>query len=128
MKSIIRSIARAVWRGLAPVRRPLVRKLDRHLTRAVATEVAGAIEGLEGRIAPALAEVILRGDILIQLANRSAQETDLVLQSLVRELVRVQMQVEALRGCIGRQDPGERTGRAVLDGEDPLSPALRQTA
>jgi hypothetical protein len=71
MKSIIKKLIRSLWRILAPVHRPLIRKFDQHAMR------------------------LLRE--LPPPPPASAHDLDLVLNSLVRELARLQLQVEILR-------------------------------
>jgi hypothetical protein len=121
MKSLIRAVARAVWRSLAPLRRPFVRKLDRYLTRIVSAE-------MDASVSPALARLHQQMDGLIHTIHGSAQATDLALQSLVRELVRLQMQVEALSEGAERHEPVEREDLTLLDAEGAVAPTLRQTA
>jgi hypothetical protein len=127
MKSLIRSIARFGWRCLAPLRRPLVRKLNRQVSIIVAAEVAVAIDQ---RIAPLFARVNEQIDTLIHLTDHSRRETDLMLNSLLRELVRVQMQIDAQRTWESEHDREEAQDLTILDGqsEESVGSPLRQTA
>jgi hypothetical protein len=70
MKRLIRKLARSLWRMSAPVRQPVIHKIDRHLLQ------------LLGTVSP-------RAD--------SATNIDLAMNSVVRELARLQIQVEILQ-------------------------------
>ena len=97
MKRMIKSIARAMWAGIGPVRRPLVRKFhllmnDRH--RSVVDEI-------DQRVAQHF-------HARSQFAESIVQELNLVLDSMVRELTRLQAQVEVLHQQIEEQSTGRR--------------------
>jgi hypothetical protein len=121
MKSSLKRLLRLLRRGLKSVLRPLARKIDGRFIGLVEAAVRPLVVAeLELRVRPALeatTEVVREnfdrtGDV-VQYLHRSAQENTLLLDSLVRELVRVQMQLEALRQSIddrgldpsGRFDP-----------------------
>jgi hypothetical protein len=84
--------------------RPLVRKVDGRMCRKIEEVLRPLIAAeLERAIQPAIntarADVhdsCTRADELIAYLRRSAQENTLLLDSVVRELVRLQRQVEAL--------------------------------
>jgi hypothetical protein len=84
--------------------RKLYHKLDGRIARRIEETLRPLIAAeLERSIQPAInaarAEVhdsCTRADELIESLRRSSQENTLLLDSLVRELVRLQMQVEAL--------------------------------
>lgn len=103
MKRFLKAILSACWRWTAPVRGPLVRRFDAHLAAAVAPAIR--VEP-----PPRVDESLLR-------------EVDLALNSLIREVVRLQMQLEALRPA-DEQVEGEPGSLKLLAG-DAAGPADR---
>jgi hypothetical protein len=91
--------------------RPLIHKLDGRFCRLVEATVRPVVAAeLERAITPALdaARVELRDSCartedLVAYLRRSAQENTLLLDSLVRELVRLQMQLEPLEAMTYEQ-------------------------
>ena len=88
MKRLFKKLARSLWRISAPVSRPVIRKFDHHMTQLLCS--------------------------FSQRAETPAH-LDLVLTSVVRELARLQIQVEILQQQI---DDLESSGR---DGARPES-------
>jgi hypothetical protein len=70
MKRLFKNLARTLWRISAPISRPVIRKFDRHMMWLLGTAT-------------------LQAD--------AAGNLDLTLNSLLRELARLQMQVETLQ-------------------------------
>ena len=70
MKNLLKKLGRHVWRSSTPVRRPLAARFDRHMV-----------------------------NLLHQIPQPPAPpaDLDLVLESVVRDLARLQVQVERLR-------------------------------
>jgi len=83
MKSLFKKLARSLWRMSAPVSRPVIRKFDEHMMRLIGS-------------------VSLRADAPANL--------DLALSSVVRELARLQMQVEILQQQIDDLQSSDRDG------------------
>lgn len=83
MKRFLKTVLKAMWKKTAIVRRPILRKLDAHvehvLDQSVRTPVMEAVQ------ASTHATQVLAFDM------------NLVLNSVVRELARLQLQVEALQ-------------------------------
>jgi hypothetical protein len=131
MRSFLKRSLRALWRALAPLHRPLLRKLDGRFTGLVEATVRPLVVAeLERRIHPALdattavvRDHIDRNEDAVQFLRRTAQENTLLLDSLVRELVRVQMQLEALDGSVA-----DRSSRDDVDPADPFAPIRETTA
>ena len=73
MKGMIKKLARSLWRILAPVRRPVIRKFDHHMMRLLSS---------------------------VHVPADPPANLDLLLNSVVRELSRLQIQVETLQGQI----------------------------
>ncbi len=76
MRQRIKSVLRRLWRLASPLRRPIVRKFDAYL-----------VERLQRQIKP-LAQVV--AEQLVQL-----RELNLCAENTIRELIRLQMQLEA---------------------------------
>ena len=91
MKRLFKQPARILWRITGPLRRPLIRKFDRHLLQ-------------------------LFGSVAVH-CNAPA-DLELTLSSVVRELARLQLQVEALQQQI---DDLEARGRDGARAESRLS-------
>lgn len=108
MKSALKSMARGLWRCGGPVRRPLARKIEAVVASAVARvfeeRIQGRLDGLIARIDSEAGE-----------SGSSRDETNLLLDSLVREVTRLQDEVEALR--VRPVDPPAADGRAEWEGE-----------
>lgn len=90
MKLWIKRVLAAAWRATSPVRRPLVRRLNLSIETIL-------IQALRAHVTPSLDRV--EGAV-----KASAEEADLVLNNLIRELDRLQWQVELLQQ--GARDRG----------------------
>ncbi len=86
MKHLFKKLARSLWRISAPVSRPVIRKFDQHMIQL-------------------LGSVFLRADAPANL--------DLALSSVVRDLARLQMQVEILQQQIDDLQSSERDGTCL---------------
>lgn len=92
MKRIVKGVLRLGWGLLGPLRRPVARRVDAWLERALAGALA--------RQAPLLSRT-LRDDIL-------EGEVHYLLDGVLRELVRLQLQLEAIEAHIEKastEDP-----------------------
>ncbi len=91
MKRLLKQMARRLWRISAPVRRPLIRKFDHHMMQLLhPLSTPSAPLALPPPAAPA--------------------DLDMALNSVVRELGRIQMQVEALQQQIDEWQSSDRDG------------------
>jgi hypothetical protein len=125
MKAIVKRLLRAAWRRLAPVRQPILRKYDKHLLALLAPQIETSVklaigEMLEERVSAPLrdvsrgaAENLERIGAFCEASTRAGHETDLVLNSLVREVVRLQMQVEYLQQLVSPPETLDRSSPAV---------------
>lgn len=130
MKAALKRLLRAAWRRLAPFRRPVVRKYDNHmrdllapmlessLRRTVEATLASAIEERLGTPLRAASWAAAHSVGQLDALKRSAHETDLVLNSLVREMVRLQMQVEYLQQLVAFPPPEPSVAREPVEHED----------
>ena len=74
MKRLFKKLARSLWRSTAPVSRPAIRKFDHHMMQLIGS---------------------------LSLHCNAPAKLDLALSSVVRELARLQIQVEILQQQIG---------------------------
>src|SRR5262245_42806844 len=88
MKRLLRKMVRPFWRMSAPVRRPLIRKFDHHMTQLLRPLAS------QSPILPPAVPANL----------------DLALNSVVRELARLQVQVEILQQQIDDLQSSDRDG------------------
>jgi|SRR5579885_1917529 hypothetical protein len=88
MKRLFKRMARPLWRMTGPVRRPLLRKFDDHMM-----QLLRPLAPLQPMMPPA-----------------APADLHLVLNSVVRELARLQMQVEALQQQIDELQSSDRDG------------------
>jgi hypothetical protein len=88
MKRLFKKLARPLWRLSAPIRRPLIRKFDHHMM-----QLFRSLSPPPPPAAPA--------------------DLDLVLNSVVRELARLHVQVEVLQQQIDELQSGDRDGARV---------------
>src|SRR5262245_60533733 len=118
MKRVLKSIARAGWGLTGPIRRPLGRKLDAALTRVLTAVLR---EELRQQLTQA---IMPRFDGMEAGLNLSRHEVhvqgvdaNLTLDSLVREVARLQMQIEVLQQiALEKQEPAD--GLSVVAGPD----------
>ena len=107
MKQLLKRIARKLWNLTGPVRRPIMRKVHQGLTQvlqvAVTDPIQARLNGLETGLNLARHEVHAQGE-----------ETNLNLDSLVREVARLQWQVEALQIALAERD-AEGSGLSVVE-------------
>jgi hypothetical protein len=90
MKRLIKRPLKAIWRWTAPARRPFVRKAEAFLARAYAQ-------------AP-----IPAPHVHLTCNCRVTEETSLLMDYMVRELVRLQTQVERLQEAVDDLSPARR--------------------
>src|SRR5438128_11111154 len=98
MRKMIKRPFKAIWRWTFPMRRPIIVRFEAMLARAAAASRH-------------------------PLHCYVNEETSLVMDHMIRELVRLQAQVERLEQAINDLTPAT-TGLAVLgdmDGEEPIS-------
>jgi|GEM_PF-1696042 len=86
MKQLIKKIGKAVWRGTRPIRRPFLRKFEAYLSRC-----------------------------LRPTEQHLAAETNTLMEHVVRELVRLQRQVDHLQQTI--EDLAPESANLAIAGE-----------
>jgi hypothetical protein len=93
MKRLLKRLLKAAWRTSEPIRAPIARKLENFLRRALQPTEPGLLG-----------------------------ETDVLMDHVIRELVRLQCQVEALQQTIVELLPAEAQEIPAIAGE--IEPTL----
>jgi hypothetical protein len=96
MKRLVKRALKAAWRSTESLRRPILSKLERFLRRCLVPTDASQLN-----------------------------ETDVLMDHVVRELVRLQCQVEALHDAIVEGLPVPRQLPAIADENEPENQQLR---
>ena len=99
MKRLIKRVLKAMWQKTAFLRRPVVRRVDARLN-AILQQV------IETNLATTLQRFETTNNCLIF-------EVNLVLNSVVRELGRLQMEVETLQQMVEESGP-HRSGLSIV--------------
>lgn len=97
MKRILKAVARRGWRLTSPVRRPFARKVAGHLARAVATVLRDEVHPRLDGVVQGLS--LIHGDMAASSRDliKERRETNLLIDGLVREISRLQEEVESLQ-------------------------------
>jgi hypothetical protein len=101
-----------------PIRRPVFRRLDARINHMIAVAIRAQL------LAPldASTSTLERLAASVETANHSARllacDMDLMLASVVREIARLQNQVEILQDAIARQAPQGRAGLSLVETDD----------
>lgn len=118
MNRVLRGFLKALWRVTTPLRLPLARKFDAHidtiLTRTIRAHVSpalgapvlGAVELVHQAVTVTHHAVHATHQDVQHTARLQAGDVNLVLNSLIREVARLQMQVEILQQRNRETPPG----------------------
>jgi hypothetical protein len=129
MKRIIKSIFKVLWRATSPVRRPLMARFD--------ARVSGLIEGaVISRMTPAIIQALAVSEHRLEriegtLARADdsvaalAEELDLVLNGMSREVFRLQAQVEMLQRSLVDQTRIVAGGLSIVEDSCEETPVRR---
>ncbi len=121
MKRLIKRLLKPIWRMTAPIRRPVVRKLDAKIHAMVANSIRVEILPTVEASLGASARVLERLEASVLSANRTAQtmacDMDLMLSSVIREVARLQAQVDAIDDVVARA-VSPCHSLSLVDGED----------
>ena len=119
MKDMLKPIVKGLWRLSGPIRSPIAGRLDRRHSRLLDAAITAQVEAFQGRTAEALARLEQSVNISRCTADALAGDANLLLDSVVRELGRLQMQVEVLQQAV---DDAQAPPRLLpMAGEAPLS-------
>jgi hypothetical protein len=128
MKRLIKRALKPFWRLTGPIRRPIVRKIDAKIHAMIATSIRTEILPTVESSLGATARVLERLEGSIGSANHTAQsmacDMDLMLGSVIREVSRLQAQVDAIDEAVGRALSPGRSGLSLLD-DDGAGPYAR---
>lgn len=104
LKALARKAVRPFWRLTGPIRRPLGRRFDERLSRLIELSIRshwnhvhvsldppdlGCLEGLMREMSASLG-------MARQITEHHAEEANLLMDGLVREVARLQLQMESL--------------------------------
>ena len=129
MKRIFRLLAKLIWRMSAPVRRPLLARFDAHVAELIGGTVnARIMPELIKPLAISLHRLERIEDSLARAdhaASAMAEEVDMVLNGLSREIFRLQSQVEMLQRLVN--DNGREPARhlSIIDEAGDEAPVHR---
>lgn len=132
VRRIAKKAAKVLWRMGAPVRRPLRRRFDARIEALISNTVNARmmpplIEALaiSGRRLERIEETLASAN---QAAASIAEEMDLVLGGVSRELFRLQAQVEELRAIVADSGRETATGLSLVDEAGDDAPVRRPMA
>ncbi len=122
MKRILSKVLRSCWRITGPVRRPLVARFDSRVSRLVSDTV-------NARMMPTLVEALASSGDRLERIERSiasadraatnlAEEVDLVLNGLSREIFRLQAQLEQLQRRLDDEARFATNGLSIVKASD----------
>lgn len=107
MKHLIKQPMKAFWRWTHPVRRPITRKVEAMISRACVVQLATH---------PAI-------------ASPASEETALLMDHMIRELIRLQTRVDTLQDAIADLAANSSTfNLTVVHDRDGDEPAARSAA
>ena len=118
MKRIVKGLFRPFWRATTPVRRAILAKFDERVTGLVAGTV-------NARMMPQLVEALgvcihrlerIEDSIgrVDRTSSSMAEEVDLVLNGLSREIFRLQAQVEVLQRTLNEEPSSIGNGLSIM--------------
>lgn len=133
MKRLIKRAAKGAWNLTGPLRRPIMRRVDAKLQRVISNAVVSS------RDATGVSPESLRHHIdaterafehlqyslgaLHHKTDQASTEIDIVLNTLVREIARLQQQVDALHDAVDAATSNRAIGLAVVADSEPMTPA-----
>jgi hypothetical protein len=132
MKRIFDEVSRVFWRLTWPLRRPLVSRFDARVSRLVSDTV-------NARMMPTLVEALAASGHRLERIERNiagadraatnlAEEVDLVLNGLSREIFRLQTQLELLQRRLEEDSRFSMSGLSILNETGDESPMHRSLA
>ena len=132
MKRIIKWTFRPFWRATSPVRRAVMARFDARTAELISGTVNARmmppiIEALaiSGHRLERIEESLDRAD---RAASNLAEEVDLVLNGLSREIFRLQAQLEMLQRSLGEDDRATGNGLSIVAESGDDAPLRRSPA
>ena len=131
MKRLVKRAVMPIWRLTAPLRRPLMRRLDSRLNRMISASIEANLMPTIQHSLASTTHAIERLERSLDSSSHSAQamagDVDLMLGSVVREIARIQIRLDALQDVLCRTPATLRTSLTLVEGDDendvPLRPA-----
>jgi hypothetical protein len=122
MKQLVKRMIRPLWRGSAVIRRPVAARFDARIQRLVIQAIdasRGAEPGRSGFGDSADASVRIEYSLgaLHEKIDRYSVEVDLVLNTLVREIARLQYRLDEVESQSSREGLSRSVGLTLVDGE-----------
>jgi hypothetical protein len=122
MKRIFALVYRTLWRLTWPLRRPLMKRFDARISQLISDTV-------NARMMPTLVEALAASGQRLERIERSlagadraatclAEEVDIVLNGLSREIFRLQAQVELLQRQLEDDSRFSLNGLSIVDESD----------
>jgi|GEM_PF-7069804 len=120
IKRMLKPVARMLWRGTSPIRRPLVRKFNNKVGTLMHEQIS-SISSMQDRLSRDIHAALEHHRHYHEQKAREVQpviqELNLVLDGVVRELTRLQNQVEILHQRIEEQAVDNAVARFSTVGE-----------
>lgn len=95
----IRKILTIPWRITTPLRRPVARKFDEHVARIVALGVSSIPARLD-QLSGSLERIETSIAVGRQVVEHQNADANMLLDSVIRELARLQLQIDELREVV----------------------------
>ncbi len=132
MKRIFALVFKFFWRLSSPIRKPLLARFDARVSRLVSDTV-------NARMMPTLVEALASSGHRLERIERSiagadraashlAEEVDLVLNGLSREIFRLQAQLELLQRRLDEESRFNANGLSILRDSGDDSPLPRSSS
>lgn len=100
MKHLINKPLKALWRMTAPIRRPVRARIDRFLHSSIVVPVVQGTAGPDR-----ISNLELHAQAVTQRVELIQHDLNLTLNDLVREVTRLQIQIEAVREHLEEMHP-----------------------
>jgi hypothetical protein len=129
VKRLIKRALRPFWRMTGPIRRPLSLRLNQKLHAMVAQAVRQEVLPPIQASLEASAHAMARLEASIGVANHAAQtlatDIDLMLGSLIREIARLQMQMDGLADSVDGLALPTRSSLSLVERDEDSEPIER---
>ena len=122
MKRLIKRAIRPFWKMTESIRRPLARQFDSRMNHMIAVAIQARMMPTIQAALDSSARSLERLESSLDGANQSAQvlacDMDLMLGSVVREVARLQSQVDAMQDLVEHAVSRGRSGLSLLEQGD----------
>ena len=127
VKRLIIRAVRPFWKMSAVIRRPIARRLDSRLNHMIAVAIRSQLLPTIQESLDSSSRTLERVERSVGAASRSAEvmaaDIDLMLESVVREVSRLQVQVESLQDLVEHAVLPARNGLLLVEGSEDESVA-----